>query len=71
MNISKIQEELQQLVPEGVVKSNEVLKEHVYTKMGGKADILAAPATYEEIQKLLHMLKRMGLRLRFLVTVQM
>lgn len=51
MNIPKIQEELQQLLPSGVVKSDEELKSYVFTQMGGRADILAAPATYEEIQK--------------------
>ncbi|AIQ69113.1 UDP-N-acetylmuramate dehydrogenase [Paenibacillus graminis] len=50
MNISKIHEDLQQLVPTGVVKRNEVLESHVYTRIGGRADILAAPATYEELQ---------------------
>nr|WP_245864594.1 UDP-N-acetylmuramate dehydrogenase [Paenibacillus donghaensis] len=34
----------------GTVRSYELMKDHVFTKMGGKADILAAPATYEELQ---------------------
>ncbi len=50
MNISKIHEDLQQLVSTGVVKRNEVLESHVFTRIGGRADILAAPATYEELQ---------------------
>lgn len=52
MNISKIHEDLQQLVPAGVVKRDEVLESHVFTRMGGQADILAAPATYEELQSI-------------------
>lgn len=52
MNISKIQEDLQQLAPAGTVKSHEVLKDYVFTQMGGRADILAEPATYEEIQNI-------------------
>jgi UDP-N-acetylmuramate dehydrogenase len=52
MNISKIQDDLQQLVTAGAVKSHEALKNHVFTKMGGQADILAAPATYEEIKSI-------------------
>ncbi|NUU59476.1 UDP-N-acetylmuramate dehydrogenase [Paenibacillus agri] len=52
MNISKVQDDLQAIVTAGVVKSHEELKDRVFTKMGGRADILAAPATYEEIQKI-------------------
>ncbi|WP_410511101.1 UDP-N-acetylmuramate dehydrogenase [Paenibacillus sp. BR2-3] len=50
MNINKVLEDLQKLVMAGVLKSHESLKDHVYTKMGGQADILAIPTTYEEIQ---------------------
>lgn len=52
MNISKIYEDLQQLVPTGIVKRGEVLESHVFTRIGGRADILAAPATYEELQSI-------------------
>ncbi|QSF42539.1 UDP-N-acetylmuramate dehydrogenase [Paenibacillus tianjinensis] len=50
MNINKIQEDLQQLLPSGTVRSGEVLKSYVFTQIGGKADILAAPVSYEEIR---------------------
>ncbi|MDQ0194311.1 UDP-N-acetylmuramate dehydrogenase [Paenibacillus wynnii] len=52
MNISKILEDLQKLVKAGIIKSHESLKDHVFTKMGGQADILAIPTTYEEIQNI-------------------
>jgi len=52
MNISKILDELQPLVKAGILKSHESLKDHVFTKMGGHADILAIPTTYEEIQNI-------------------
>ncbi|KGE17205.1 UDP-N-acetylmuramate dehydrogenase [Paenibacillus wynnii] len=52
MNISKILEDLQKLVKAGILKSHESLKDHVFTKMGGQADILAIPTTYEEIQNI-------------------
>lgn len=52
MNISKVQNDLQLLAPAGRVSSHEELKDHVFTRMGGQADILAAPATYEEIQNI-------------------
>lgn len=52
MNISKILEDLQKLVMAEVIKSNESLKEHVFTKIGGQADILAVPTTYTDIQRI-------------------
>ncbi|WP_379127080.1 UDP-N-acetylmuramate dehydrogenase [Paenibacillus sp. sgz500958] len=52
MDISKVMEDLQGLVPDGVVKSRESLKSHVFTQMGGQADILTVPATYEEFQNI-------------------
>ncbi|WP_339314674.1 UDP-N-acetylmuramate dehydrogenase [Paenibacillus sp. FSL R10-2734] len=66
MNIDKIQDDLQKLMTAGIVKSHENLKDHVYTKMGGKADILAAPATYEEIQKIVTYAEQNGITLTVL-----
>lgn len=66
MNVDKIQADLQQLVTVGIVKSHENLKDHVYTKMGGKADILAAPATYEEIQNIVTYAEQNGISLTVL-----
>ncbi|WP_342561179.1 UDP-N-acetylmuramate dehydrogenase [Paenibacillus sp. FSL R7-0345] len=50
MNISQIEQDLQQLLPDGTVRSRELLKTYVFTQIGGIADILAVPASYEEIQ---------------------
>jgi UDP-N-acetylmuramate dehydrogenase len=66
MNIDKIQDDLKQLMTAGIVKSHENLKDHVYTKMGGKADILAAPATYDEIQKIVTYAEQNGITLTVL-----
>lgn len=66
MNIDNIQDDLQQLMTAGIVKSHENLKDHVYTKMGGKADILVAPATYEEIQKIVTYAEQKGVNLTVL-----
>lgn len=52
MNIDNIYEDLQQLVTAGSVKRRENLKDLVYTRMGGEADIWVAPVTYEEIQRI-------------------
>ncbi|WP_151736374.1 UDP-N-acetylmuramate dehydrogenase [Paenibacillus tengchongensis] len=51
MNILKIEEDLRQLVSSGTVKRREELKPHVFTHMGGEADILAIPASYEEVHQ--------------------
>lgn len=50
MDIGKIERDLGKLVRTGTVKRQEPLKGHVFTRMGGNADVLAAPATYEEMQ---------------------
>lgn len=50
MNISQVEQDLQQLLPDGKVRSREMLKTYVFTQIGGIADILAVPASYEEIQ---------------------
>lgn len=52
MNIDHIYEELQPLITAGSLKRHEALKDLVYTRMGGEADIWAAPVTYEEIQSI-------------------
>lgn len=52
MNIDNIYKDLQQLVTAGSLKRHESLKHLVYTRMGGEADIWAAPATYDEIQRI-------------------
>ncbi|UQZ37058.1 UDP-N-acetylenolpyruvoylglucosamine reductase [Paenibacillus sp. PK3_47] len=66
MNISKIKEELQQLLPAGAVKSHEELKSYVFTQMGGQADILAAPAAYDEIQTIVTYARENGIPLTVL-----
>ncbi|AIQ30201.1 MULTISPECIES: UDP-N-acetylmuramate dehydrogenase [unclassified Paenibacillus] len=52
MNIDNIYKDLQQLVTGGSLKRHVSLKHLVYTRMGGEADIWAAPATYDEIQRI-------------------
>ncbi|WNS45077.1 UDP-N-acetylmuramate dehydrogenase [Paenibacillus sp. MMS20-IR301] len=50
MNIDNIYKDLQELVTEGSLKCHENLKDLVYTRMGGEADIWVAPASYDEIK---------------------
>ncbi|WP_025690901.1 UDP-N-acetylmuramate dehydrogenase [Paenibacillus zanthoxyli] len=66
MDIGKIQEELERLVPNGIIKSHESLKPHVFTQMGGSADILASPSTYEEIQAIVTYAAEKGVALTIL-----
>ncbi|MDT3424774.1 UDP-N-acetylmuramate dehydrogenase [Paenibacillus forsythiae] len=66
MDIAKIQEELERLVPSGKVTSHESLKPHVFTQMGGRADILASPSTYEEIQAIVTYAAEHGIALTIL-----
>ncbi|NGM80906.1 UDP-N-acetylmuramate dehydrogenase [Paenibacillus sp. 7124] len=66
MDIGKIQEDLKRLVPSGTIKSHESLKDHVFTKIGGRADILAAPSTYEEIQAIVTYAAENGITLTIL-----
>ncbi|QAS53784.1 UDP-N-acetylmuramate dehydrogenase [Halobacillus litoralis] len=46
----KIYNKLLDLVKKENVKVDEVLKDHLYTKLGGKADFFITPTSYKEIQ---------------------
>ncbi|GEN54335.1 UDP-N-acetylmuramate dehydrogenase [Halobacillus faecis] len=46
----EIYNKLLELVKEENVKVDEMLKDHLYTKLGGKADFFITPTSYEEIQ---------------------
>ncbi|WP_085505851.1 UDP-N-acetylmuramate dehydrogenase [Thalassobacillus devorans] len=49
-NKEKIHNKLMDIVKEENVKVDEMLRDHLYTKLGGKADFFITPTTYEEIQ---------------------
>ncbi|MFQ3544821.1 UDP-N-acetylmuramate dehydrogenase [Halobacillus rhizosphaerae] len=46
----KIYDELLKLVKPENVKMDELLKDHLYTKLGGTADYFITPTTFEEVQ---------------------
>ncbi|ELK47027.1 UNVERIFIED_CONTAM: UDP-N-acetylmuramate dehydrogenase [Halobacillus marinus] len=46
----KLYHKLLDLVKEDNVKVDEMLKDHLYTKLGGKADFFITPTTFEEVQ---------------------
>ncbi|AIQ52990.1 UDP-N-acetylmuramate dehydrogenase [Paenibacillus sp. FSL R7-0331] len=66
MNISQTEKDLQQLLPDGTVRSREMLKPYVFTQIGGIADILATPASYEEIQRVVTYAKEQDIPLTVL-----
>ncbi|NIK28981.1 UDP-N-acetylmuramate dehydrogenase [Thalassobacillus devorans] len=49
-NKEKIYNKLMDIVKEENVKVDEMLRDHLYTRLGGKADFFITPSTYEEIQ---------------------
>ncbi|WP_101843123.1 UDP-N-acetylmuramate dehydrogenase [Halobacillus sp. Marseille-P3879] len=50
MEKKRIYNKLLELVKKENVKTDEVLKNHLYTKLGGKADFFITPTNYKEIQ---------------------
>ncbi|MFC7321995.1 UDP-N-acetylmuramate dehydrogenase [Halobacillus campisalis] len=50
-NKQKIHDKLLELVKKDNVKVDELLKNHLYTKLGGRADFFITPTSFEEIQK--------------------
>ncbi|TYS18116.1 UDP-N-acetylmuramate dehydrogenase [Rossellomorea vietnamensis] len=46
----KIHDKLLKVVKTENIKVDEMLRDHLYTKLGGKADFFITPTTYEEIQ---------------------
>ncbi|WP_226676418.1 UDP-N-acetylmuramate dehydrogenase [Rossellomorea aquimaris] len=45
-------EKLKDVMHEDNIKRDEPLREHLYTKLGGKADFFLTPTTYEEVQNI-------------------
>ncbi len=45
-------EKLKGVMHEDNIKRDEPLREHLYTKLGGKADFFLTPTTYEEVQNI-------------------
>ncbi|MGM0865298.1 MAG: UDP-N-acetylmuramate dehydrogenase [Bacillota bacterium] len=51
-NKEKVFEELSKVMHSDNIKRDELLREHLYTKLGGKADFFLTPTTYEEVQNI-------------------
>ncbi|MFE7152404.1 UDP-N-acetylmuramate dehydrogenase [Heyndrickxia sporothermodurans] len=46
------------MIDKNNIKTNELLKNHTYTKLGGKADIFLTPTTYEDVQAVVKFAKQ-------------
>jgi UDP-N-acetylmuramate dehydrogenase len=57
MDIQKIYDKLTQLIDKNNIKTDEYLRNHTYTRLGGKADLFVTPTTYEEVQNLVQFAK--------------
>ena len=51
-NKEKVYNELLNVMHSDNIKRDELLREHLYTKLGGKADFFLTPTTYEEVQSI-------------------
>jgi UDP-N-acetylmuramate dehydrogenase len=52
MNKEKIYEKLSNVMDSDNIKRDEPLRDHLYTKLGGKADFFLTPTSYEEVQNI-------------------
>ena len=57
MDIQKIYDKLTQMIDKNNIKTDEYLRNHTYTRLGGKADLFVTPTTYEEVQSLVQFAK--------------
>ncbi|MCA1061391.1 UDP-N-acetylmuramate dehydrogenase [Rossellomorea aquimaris] len=51
-NKETVFEELSKVMHSDNIKRDELLRDHLYTKLGGKADFFLTPTTYEEVQNI-------------------
>lgn len=51
-NKEKVFDELLKVMHSDNIKRDELLREHLYTKLGGRADFFLTPTTYEEVQNI-------------------
>lgn len=58
IDYTKIYDKLISIIDKNNIKLNEYLKNHTYTKLGGKADIFLTPSTYEEVQAIVKFAKQ-------------
>ncbi|SDM88836.1 UDP-N-acetylmuramate dehydrogenase [Sediminibacillus halophilus] len=58
INIEHVYQEITHITAEKNIMLDELLKNHTYTRLGGKADILVTPETFSEVQELVKLARR-------------
>lgn len=66
MNTNEIYKQLSTKLKEENIKQNEMLRNHTFIKLGGKADIFVTPSTYEEVQCVVKFAAEHGIKITFL-----
>ncbi|HEK9102720.1 UDP-N-acetylmuramate dehydrogenase [Bacillus pfraonensis] len=66
MDMQKVYEYLNTVLPEEHVKQDEMLKNHTHIKVGGKADVFVQPTTYTEIQQVVQYATEHNIPITFL-----
>lgn len=56
---NEIYQRLSGVIAEENIKTDELLRNHLYTKLGGKADFFITPTTYEEVQSVVKLANEM------------
>lgn len=59
--MNNLERKLMSVVEVENMKVNEPLKKYTYTHLGGKADYLVMPTTYEEVQRIVQLVKKESL----------
>ncbi len=58
INIKHVYQEISHITATENIMLDELLKNHTYTRLGGKADILVTPETFSEVQELVKLSRR-------------
>ncbi|GIN86073.1 UDP-N-acetylenolpyruvoylglucosamine reductase 2 [Heyndrickxia sporothermodurans] len=58
IDYTQLYDKLTTIIDKNNIKLNELLKNHTYTRLGGKADIFLTPSTYEEVQAVVKFAKQ-------------
>ncbi len=60
-----VYEELISITAEENVMVNEPLRDHTYTRLGGAADLLVTPETYEQVRQIVKLANKKIFRLHY------
>lgn len=66
MNTNEIYKQLSTKLKKENIKQDEMLRNHTFIKLGGKADIFVTPSTYEEVQHVVKFAAEHNIKITFL-----